>query len=60
MMPAALEADPDNQALLLVSGQVALQANDLDECRRLWEKVMSMGDENLANKVGCVQWVLLS
>lgn len=46
-----LDKENDNQGLLLVGGQVAVQANDLDLCQRLWKKAATMENESLAEKV---------
>ncbi|CAL1529408.1 unnamed protein product [Lymnaea stagnalis] len=40
--------EPENQALLLVAGDVACKSGDVDLCLKLWEEVAKMPDENLA------------
>lgn len=50
-MKEVLEQEPDNQAVMLVGGQVALKCGDTDLCLQLWEKAADMPDENLAQMV---------
>lgn len=51
LMKEVLEQEPDNQAVMLVGGQVALKCGDTDLCLQLWEKAADMPDENLAQMV---------
>ncbi|KAI8784545.1 TPR repeat-containing protein isoform X1 [Biomphalaria glabrata] len=48
LVKEVIASEPDNQALLLVAGDVACKTGDLELCMELWAKVSLMPDTNLS------------
>ncbi|GFN83092.1 tetratricopeptide repeat protein [Plakobranchus ocellatus] len=50
LLREVVSLNPQNQAICLVGGQVAMKNGDLELCKELWQKTAEMEDESLAHQ----------
>ena len=65
LLREVVEANSDNQSIMLVGGHVAMKNEDVELCKELWKKAAEMEDESMAKQVriisvkSALQYVLL-
>ncbi|KAK3780654.1 hypothetical protein RRG08_028102 [Elysia crispata] len=50
LLREVVEANSDNQSIMLVGGHVAMKNEDVELCKELWKKAAEMEDESMAKQ----------